>query len=217
MIEVYGVSDQSINSALKAWVRQDATGIGVCGLIGPGTSRTLQANWNSPFEGASVGSSFMDKVMNVGQAFTGKSSTSTFNSIQNWEGNRPLTFNLVLQFFALSDPNKEVMMPLEVLEQMASPQVNNNMTGIDVRKLNEGIGATLGQIPYTVSICIGGKMTIQNCVIENVSTPLDKERDKWGNLIRAEVNLSIQTKQMLNRSDIPGTWGHGPLTPLPSH
>lgn len=201
---ICGVTDNSINDVLKVFIKQG--NVLVVGLIGQGTSRQLQANWNSPFEGATVGNSFLSKLMDIGQTVTGKTSNTTFNSIQNWEGNRPLTFNLVLQFVATDDPVNQVMKPLQMLEEMASPEVNENITGFNWKALFTEQEKFLGQIPKLVAICIGGRTTILNCVIESISTPLDKERDRNGNLLRAEVTLTIQTKQMLNRSDIAGTW-----------
>jgi len=64
----------------------------------------------------------------------------------------------------------------------------------------------LGRIPYTVCINLGRKIIVPDCVIESISIPLDKERTKEGNLVRAEVQMDIQTKVMLNRADIAGTW-----------
>jgi hypothetical protein len=161
------------------------------GLIGPGTTRQLQTNWNSPFESSNIGG-VIDKTMELGQVATGITSITTLSSTQVYEGTRPLTFNLNLVFYALSDAYQEVMLPLQLLEEFASPQVNKVLPG--------------GRIPGMVTLNFGKKMIIPNCVIENITIPLDKERDSKGNLIRAEVQMQISTKVMLNRSEIAGTW-----------
>ena len=195
---VVGLQDKSISNYLKAWIQQDDTC--VVGLIGPGTSRQLQANWNSPFEQSSVGSAF-EKTAGLFQIVTGQTSKTTLNSTQIWEGNRPLLFNLVLMFYALSDPLQEVMLPLQELEKMASPEVNK------VSPINLLNDRTFGRMPAPVSLNIGRTTIITDCVIESISTPLDKERNSDGLLIRAETTLSIQTKSMLNQSEIAKTWG----------
>lgn len=196
---VVGLQDKSISNYLKAWIQQDD--VCVVGLIGPGTSRQLQANWNSPFEQSSLGSTF-EKTAGLFQIVTGQTSKTTLNSTQIWEGNRPISFNLVLVFYALSDPLQEVMLPLQELEKMASPEVNK-VSPINVMPGQE----TFGRMPAPVTLNIGRTTIITDCVIESMSTPLDKERNSDGLLIRAETTLTIQTKSMLNRSEIAKTWG----------
>jgi len=196
---VVGLQDKSISNYLKAWIQQGD--MCVVGLIGPGTSRQLQANWNSPFEQSSLGSAF-EKTAGLFQIVTGQTSKTTLNSTQIWEGNRPLLFNLVLMFYALSDPLQEVMLPLQELEKMASPEANK-VSPINVMPGQE----TFGRMPAPVTLNIGRTTIITDCVIESISTPLDKERNSDGLLIRAETTLTIATKSMLNQSEIAKTWG----------
>lgn len=197
---IVGNNDPSVSPYLKTWIKQGNTV--VCGVIGDGTSKEIQANWNSPFEGESVGSKAqiaggllqsgaVDFVPGVNME--GVTSISTMQSRQVWGGNRPTQFNIVLQLYALSDPQTEVIDALVALEEMASPQVNKQTPG--------------GRIPSPVTINIGRNAIYTDCVIESLSVPLDKEKDADGQLIRAEVNLQIQTMQMLNRSDVAPTYG----------
>jgi hypothetical protein len=192
--EICGVLDKSISNALKIYIKQDKKM--VCGIIGPGTSRTLAAKWDSPMEQTNVGDQgTVSMAANGLQAITAKTSITSFSSTQIWQGNMPLKFSLNLIFIALSNAVTEVMQPLKWLEEFASPDVNNVTPG--------------GRIPGTVIINIGRQIIVPNCVIENISTPLDKERDRNGNLIRAEVQLDIQTKVMLNKAGTDGigtTW-----------
>ena len=44
-------------------------------------------------------------------------------------------------------------------------------------------------------------------MITAVSTPIDKEKTRAGDLVRAEVTLTIETLTMLNKSDIIRTFG----------
>jgi hypothetical protein len=205
---IYGVSDKDgVSRFLKASIYHQVTSETVIGYIGTGTTRQLQSNWQSPFEQANVGS-LLSKTAGVLQTFIGATSITTFSSTQVWDGNRPLSFNLNLVFIAMSDPKNEVMEPLRLLEEFASPELKNLMPvdSDDVLvKLGKVFGGggkeedATGRIPGMVNLNIGDRMLIPDCVIENITTPLDKERDSNGNLLRAEVSLSIATKTMLNR------------------
>ena len=198
-----GNNDPAASPYLKTWISQG--NVLVCGVTGEGTSKEIQANWDSPFEGESAGSKIGELTGGgevtggVAQVVTGRTSITTFQSRQVWGGNRPTQFNVVLQFYALSDPQTEVMDALAALERMASPQVNST---VPVSLTGNSAGNHFGRIPGTVMINIGRNAIYPDCVIESVSVPLDKEVNKDGLFIRAEVNLSIQTMQMLNRSDI---------------
>ena len=186
-----GVTDKSISPFLKAWIKQgDQT---VCGIIGPGTSRTLASKWDSPLEQANLGSTGpLQMFANGMQAVSGRTTITTFSSTQVWQGNMPLKFSLNLIFMAQSNAYNEVMMPLEWLEEFASPDL--------------GFATPGGRIPRSVIINVGRRIIVPECVIENITIPLDKEKNKNGDLIRAEVQLDIQTKVMLNRADIRETW-----------
>jgi len=190
-----GNNDRAVSPHLKTWIKQN--GVIVCGVTGDGTSKEVQANWDSPYEGESAGSK-LGQTAGVAQIKTGMTTVTTLNSRQVWSGSRPTHFNIVLQLYALSDPRREVMDALIELEKMASPQVNANDPG----NLFGGGSVKMGRIPGTVSINIGRNAVYKDCILENVSIPLDGEKNKDGLLIRAEVNLSVQTMQMINRSDI---------------
>lgn len=208
-LQLYGNADKKVSPYLKAWIAQpDAESkISICvvGLIGPGTSRSLQANWNSPFEGSNLGGMF-EKTGGLLQATTEKTSVTTLSSTQIWEGNRPHTFNLTLSFYAIDDAQKEVMFPLRELERMMGPnvQAGDPSAGGAMELLKSAIPG--GRIPLPVILNIGRRMVVPNCVIESMSVPLDKERTKEGYLVRADATLSISTKVMLNKENIRQTW-----------
>jgi hypothetical protein len=207
MPEIAGNNDKGLSPFLKAYIKPSGSDVMVVGVIGPGSSRQLQANWNSPFEQASVGSMF-EKTGGLIQQATGRTAVTLLNSEQIWEGNRPLSFTLNLLFYALSDASKEVMLPLALLEKWASPEVNA-MSPLGVEWVEGGLNADFGRMPPKVTINMGRKTILTSCVIESISTPTDKERGPDGSLIRAEVNLQIGTKSMLNASQILPSWGIG--------
>jgi hypothetical protein len=189
-LNIVGNNDPDVSPYLKAWVQQENTL--VCGVIGEGTSKEITANWNSPFQDDSIGSKY-SKVGAVIQGTTGLTSKSQLSSLQIWEGNQPHTFNLVLKFYALADAKAEVMDPLRELEKMITPEVNKILPS--------------GRVPQSVWINIGRNALYGNCVITSMSIPLDKEKTKDGYLVRAETTLQVETKTMLNQSDINATYG----------
>ncbi|MCX5829300.1 MAG: hypothetical protein NTV58_15060 [Deltaproteobacteria bacterium] len=213
-IKEYGLNDKKVSPFLKAWITQPdkENKISTCvvGLIGPGTSRSLQANWNSPFEQTNVGGMF-EKGAGIAQiASGGMTSITTLSSTQIWDGNRPNVFNLNLIFYALKDAKKEVHLALKELEKMMGPDIkagDDSKEGLS--KLTELFKSAIpgGNIPRPIVLNIGRRMMIPNCVIESMAIPLDKEKTKDGYLVRAEVNLSIATKVMLNRDNIGASFG----------
>ena len=184
-----GNADSDISEYLKAWIKQDRGGVNtvVCGVIGEGTSKELVSNWESPFDGESLGGHFK-KVGGVIEYVTGAGLTSktTLASRQTWQGNEPHTFNLVLVFYALSNAANEVSAPIAALERMMSPEINAVMPA--------------GRTPLPVTLNIGRNAIMTDCVITNMSVPLDQQKTKDGHLVRAEVNLQIETIEMVNLS-----------------
>lgn len=171
------------------------------GVIGEGTTKEVQANWESPFESDSVGSKH-EKAGGLLQVGSDMTSVTTLNSQQVWSGNMPHTFNISLQLYALADPKAEVMDALMALEQMATPELNgvSPVGGFSGDQI-------IGRVPQPVWINIGRNVMVGPCHIENISMPLDGPRSHDGHLMEALVNLSIQTKTTLNRSQIAGTYG----------
>jgi len=190
--DAVGNNDKRVSQYLKTWITgadsDTGKGLAVCGVTGPGTSKEVTANWQSPFEGESIGNKFQF-IGGLTQTFTDATMIKTLNSRQVWNGNQPTKFNVELQFYALEDVQKEVMLPLYSLEKMIAPEVSNT--------------ELFGRIPGVVQLCIGRKMIYNNCVIESMSQPYDKEVWKGGGWIRCTVTLQISTVAMLNASDVP--------------
>ncbi|MBE0505913.1 MAG: hypothetical protein IBX50_04225 [Marinospirillum sp.] len=184
-----GVSDKSVSPRLMAFIKGESET--VVALLGEGATRDLTANWESPFEQDSAGGVFQ-KTGGLVQEHTGRTSKSTLNSTQVWGGNVPHSFNLPLIFYALSDAYNEVQAAIIALEQMTAPEVNAVMPG--------------GRIPALVAVSVGRMIIYPECHIVSISTDVSGPKSKDGYPLRAEVTLSVQTKSMLNASDIPGSF-----------
>ncbi len=214
MIE-YGCQNPTISEHLKAWVYQNVGGgdITVCGLIADGSSREITSSWSSPYANESLGEHpKYQKIGGIMQYASGKivgsgggvTSKTSLNSVQVWDGSQQ-SITLNLKFIADIDPVNEVMKAIEALEQMASPEVGR----YSPIELHQGHKGPAGRVPDVVKLCIGHRATFENLILKSVSTPIDNQVDRNGNMLKAEVSLQLEPVQMLNRSDIPGTFKSG--------
>jgi hypothetical protein len=196
-----GVNDPAVSPHVKTWIMQN--GIMVCGITSEGAVKDVQDNWNSPFEGEAVGSKFaktggviqsglIEDTVGIG-AGSGQTSISLIQSRQVWEGAQPHSFTLPIWFYALQDAYSEVSLALRYLEEFRSPELNN--------------ATPFGRIPQPVTIKIGKRAIYPNCVIESLSEPLDTQVDKNGYPVTCMVNLQVQTKQIINRSQVASHYG----------
>jgi len=196
----YGViNDNSISEALKVSVQQQIEGdvTTVIGYLGEGSSKDLQSNWDSPFEGDSAGQNASRvaggvQTLTQGENNAGLTSVSSFNSKQVWSGNAPMTFNVVMVFKASSDPKNEVNNAIMALERMASPELNENFVG--------------GRTPQSITLNIGRTNLYTDIVIESVSSELDASKTDEGYFLSNTVTLTLTAKNVINRSRIQSTF-----------
>ena len=196
-VKSVGNADGKVSPFLKAWIKR---GDNICcGVIGEGSSLDLQANWETPFEGANFGS-FFSQIGGLIQINTDATSETQLNSTQVWGGNRPLSINLILNFYTLNDAVSEVEDALAMIKEFASPQLNavspaGNLIGGE---------ANLGRIPDRVMLNVGRNFIYPKCVISSASEPFDVVKDSRGNRLSAVVTLAMETDVMINSSDIRG-------------
>lgn len=194
---IAGTNDPTISDHLKAYI-QSEDGPTVVGVIGEGSSRELTALWESPFENDTPGSMFlkMGGIIQSGQLFgmgEGTTSKSGLNTTQVWSGTTPHNFNLVLEFYAVSDAYSAVQAAVIELEKMAAPELNKATPG--------------GRIPPTVTLRVGKQIIYPECVITSVSRDLDGPISQDGYPLRGSVTLQLQTKTTINQSEIAETFG----------
>lgn len=189
---IAGVSAQDgISGYLKIAITQGANV--VTAYIGEGSSKIITSNWTSPFESDSVGkAAAIEKTSSAGQAVTGITSVSQFNSQMVWEGTTPPTLNLTLFFQATSNPKNEVHDAIMLLEQFASPELNELTPG--------------GRVPGTVVVDVGRRLKIPGVTVHNVQSELDAPRNKDGYMMRNTVQVTFVPERMLNASEIPGLY-----------
>ncbi|MFI3273232.1 hypothetical protein [Vibrio sp.] len=203
---VVGNNDPKVSQYLKVWIKQGNTC--VVGVIGEGTAKELAANWTSAFESDSVGSKYSKaggvvQTGTVSESTNGMTSITTLSSRQVWEGNQPHAHPITLRLYALSDPKAEVEDAIMELEMMAAPEVN----AVSPVGNPFGDGNAVGRAPSSVMLNIGRNVIISGCVIESISAPLDGPRSGDGYRMHVDVQLSISTEAMINRSQIPSMYG----------
>lgn len=197
-MRIVGTNDPTISDHLKAFIQtEDAI---IVGIIGEGSSRELTALWESPFENDTPGSMFSKQggLLQAGALEGigiegGQTSKSTLNTTQVWSGTTPHTFNLVLELYATTDAYREVQAAVIELEKAIAPEMNEVTPG--------------GRIPPQVSLNAGRQIIYPECVITNVSRPLDGPIGRDGYPLEGSVTIQLQTFTTVNQSDIPATFG----------
>jgi hypothetical protein len=215
-VQFVGNNHGQISQHLKAWIMQGD--VCVVGVIGEGTSRQLQTNWDSPFEGATADSTKFATAAALAQSYIGVTTVTQMSSMQIWKGAQPHTFSLVLSLYALKSAKQEVMDAIRHLELFASTNLNKGSpvdVNFDFEKFTEtGNGfaegedaTTSGQAPQKVLINIGRSAIYDDVVLESVDTPIGGPKDYDGNLVFVEVTLNLQSSTSINRQDINKTFG----------
>ncbi|WP_035604479.1 hypothetical protein [Edwardsiella tarda] len=178
-----------ISGYLKCHITSPAHDMTVVGYIAEGSTGQLTNNWNSPFEGDSVGSmAGVSTVANIGQSKTGYTSVSKLNSEMIWEGTQAPSFQISLYFQAIRDAKLEVQDPIMCLMQMASPMLNDVMP--------------MGRIPSPCVLDIGRRFKVENLIIQDISYELDAPRTRDGYFTHNTVSLQCSAKQMLNANEV---------------
>lgn len=193
---IVGCQDHSVSPYLKAWIKQGDKV--VCGLIGEGTTLTLASNWDSPFEHDNLDSMFQ-KASGVMQLTTGVSFRTTANSAQVWSGDQPARLSLTLVFVGINDAVVEVEDALTALKEFKSPQsnaLNPISLSFDAKEW--------GRIPSPVSVNIGRNFIYPDMLITDYSEQLGTLTDANGNRLEATIQLSLESRAALNRTEMQG-------------
>lgn len=196
-------------------------------------SLELAINWQSPFEGAGVESSFPglaqmaqagmfqgiikavgDKAgldtqaaENAAKQMIGRTGVTKLNSTQVFSGMQPVKIQLTALFKAFRDPKSEVEDPIKTLQMWATPQ-KLAPDGVLATAANDwqGIQSLMPSlVPKVVGIEYKNR-TFLPFVIESISDPLDAPSDEFGNRVSAVIQMTICSLTALDRDDWAGTY-----------
>lgn len=155
---------------------KDANNNVVTAYIGEGASLDLESTWDTPLESLTLGGvPGLATAAAIVQSHTGKTSKDISNTTKIWEGTEALTFNLPLFLRAYTNAKTEVEDAIEMLLQFASPK----------------FGEDENTIPSTLTIDIGSRLMISECVIQSVSAELDPPRTEDGYMATNNVQLTV--------------------------
>ena len=221
IVNWYGAieSVDGISDFHKIWISQGNTC--VVGYIGEGTTREIVSNWEMPFADSSLEAKFQKTGAGF-QMLTDKTTQTKLNSRQIWSGNQPYTFNIVMKLRALIQPSggtsgtpptpdpfdRYVEKAIEALEIFMAPNLMDVAEEIYNGTLPGGI--LNNRVPLPVDINIARKVILTSCIIRSLSSSYDKEKDKRGYLLRADVSLHIETMEALTKADLEK--GYGKIT-----
>lgn len=202
-----GVSDDDgINAALKCHIsgNVDGTDIGIYAYIIEGSSLSLESRFNNPFEGDHVGGNVLGKAGALAQEAMDVTLKSKANSIAVWDGIGQAQFSLVLYFHAYVDAKKEVNDPIKYLLMMMSPELSEVLPiGLNTaEEMTTGnVSGLKGRSPRQYVFDIGRSIKVP-AVITNVSYDLSAPKTTDGYFAYNTVQLTIQPKNIFNRSEI---------------
>lgn len=211
IVNWYGAFEavDGISDFHKIWISQGKTC--VVGYIGEGTTREIVSNWNTPFADSSLEAKFQKTGAAI-QMTTDLTLNTKLNSMQVWSGNQPYTFNVVMKLRALCKDtsatpiyDQYVEKAIEALELFMAP---NLLAFSDINAPIEGV--LNSRVPQPVNINIARKVILTDCIIRSLSSNYDKEKDKRGYLLRADVSLHIETLSALTKADLEA--GYGAIT-----
>ncbi len=216
----YGCKDDSsLSEHLKCVITQGS--VAVVGMLPEGYTSTLQHNWISPFEDATVGS-VVPVAGDMAQAATGRTSKGRLNTLLTWEGSEPKVITIPLFFEAENNPNTEVRLPAMLLERMSSPTFSRSQAAVDsitkemtfdksglanVVKYIKNTKLAGDLVPQTISIKIGKNLILRNCVIESVEKEDPMRYSVDGLPLQMSVTLVVKTRTTLDTNDILNSIG----------
>lgn len=195
----------------------------------------LSVNWQSPFEGAGIESSFpglaqmsqsgmfqgiekaigaktgfdMTKIQESTQQLIGRSGVTKLNSTQVFSGMQPAKLQLTAYFRAMYDSYSEVEEQIRRLQMWAVPQ-KLAPDGVIATAVNDWQGLQ-SLMPSLVPKIIGVDYKNRSFfpfVIESISDPLDTPSDEDGNRISAVIQMTICSLTALDRTDWGATYKH---------
>ena len=200
-VTIVGNADKNISPYLKAWIKQGNTC--VVGVIGEGTSKEVQANWNSPFENDTIGGKFEKNWRPDSRKNRRHKQDPSFVGSDMGRATARMCSTWCLKLYALGRRQERGYGRIAVSREVCITERERN--GPPSKSMPAG--SNLAEGPAPVSINIGRTALYTPCLIAGMTQPLDKEKTKDGHLVRCEVNLQIETSRMLNRSEIDRTYG----------
>lgn len=218
-----------LNSNLIAHI--SATGIGTVEALVIDGTLSQESTWSTPFEnsnpenrapsllGALQSGVASDFVKSVGLEGTGlkdavdkvqgRSSFTKVNSTQIYVSSQSAQIQLTLLFSAWTDARAEVERPIGLLQQMSAP-VDLAEQGLLTSAVESGSISIEtffpSVIPPKVTLKYGGR-TYKDLILQSFNRPLSGVMDGNGNLLQAEVTITLVGYQAWDGKDVKSMYG----------
>jgi uncharacterized membrane protein YgcG len=169
---------------------------------------TLRAasTWEGVTEDIPGATSLLKAADTVSQALAGRSTISTWSTRRKWAGSEPIGIHMKLKFESFSDPYREVILPCVCLQGLTLPRggILNAMFMIPPGPNPfdfSNKGGTPTERNEDIALSIGSFLNFDSVIIKNVSVTYENRMSSNGP-IGAEVEIDIETYQMLTREDL---------------
>ena len=170
---------------------------------------STQSNWEPILDNANIGQAAGGGLIGsiggkFGQALTGISLNSANATQLLWSGTTPIDFRLRLIFNAITNPQTEVMLPIESLLSLALPSPLSTGSGTGSSLVNllgvRAPGPTItDQSQYNIKMYIGQSMCFQNVIIRSVSATIESMFDDQGDWLFATADVDISTSRIYTK------------------
>jgi hypothetical protein len=187
----------------------------------------LTSDWHSLLNQASIGgllsgsltgtaAAAIGSVGSVLKSFVGQTDIAPALTHQVWTSTSPLNFSIPFQFNAISSARKDVMDNIEALLLLESPSLNSAHTlkvpGPTILKTKNKNASQ-----YKMHLNIGTTYIFEDIIVTGVSSVIDAMFTKSGDVVSAQVDVSISTSRILTKTDINKIFGNTRTpTTLPS-
>lgn len=192
----------------------------------PAITAMLQSGMLSDFYGQfmqSIGQSQSNassldksKVQSTLKSLEGRTGITKLNSTQTFAGMPPIKCTMKILFRAYSDPQAEVMQPLQSLIKWAMPQeLSPDGALMNAMQAASGEGKWLdvlmpSKAPRLIAMEYKGRI-YKPMVIEMISDPITSPTTSDGKYAKAEVSLTISSLTAWDKDDIQRIYGGGLL------
>lgn len=220
-------SFSGMNSNLLAEI--SAANIGKVFALVLDSNLSQESTWSTPFENSNsenrapslLGSLQSGVASETASAFglenlsaglekvSGRSSFTKVNSTQIYVSSQSAQIQMTLLFSAWSNPQAEVEIPLGLLHQMSVPVELSDKTLVQNVASGEQMSIETffpSIIPPKITLKYGGR-TYKDLILQSFSRPLSGNMDKHGNLMQAEVQITLVGYQAWDGKDIASMYG----------
>lgn len=135
----------------------------------------------------------------------GRTSVTKLNSTQVFTGLPPTKLSFTAHFRAYADAKREVASPINQLLQWAYPQELAEVGPLLGAARGEVVGLYPSKVPQIIAMSYAGSLYYP-MVIESMPVPLTPPRNKDGQMLHAQVSMTIASLSALDANDWKGGW-----------